>query len=83
MQLTFNTSQEAVNFAKSNGWNFEMKAPTSKIFHEPGSNSYADNFLPRKVQTLLFFSKDISEHKYFTCLCLPQLFVDLLCRGYL
>ena len=39
-----------MDFAKSNGWKFVLKAPASSHTVEPGTYSYADNFLPKKVR---------------------------------
>lgn len=49
IELNFNSAQDAVEFAKSNGWKYELNQPASLSVVAPGSYSYADNFLPPKV----------------------------------
>jgi NADH dehydrogenase (ubiquinone) Fe-S protein 4 len=51
--MTFDTKEDAIFFAKKNGWKYEVKAPTQHRMIRPGTFSYADNFLPRPVNSII------------------------------
>lgn len=49
IQLNFDTQEDAVAFAKRNGWKYELKEATSKSNIPPGTYLYKHNFLDKRV----------------------------------
>jgi NADH dehydrogenase (ubiquinone) Fe-S protein 4 len=53
VKLNFDAQDDAVAFAKKNGWKYEVLAATSKTVVEAGTYTYAENFLPKRVSLQL------------------------------
>ncbi len=47
--MVFDSKDEAIAFAKSNGMKYELRSPVSTETVPVGTMAYADNFLPRQV----------------------------------
>ena len=48
--LYFDSREDAIAFAKRNGWNYDVDAPVKPPdWNELGNNKYAFNFLPNKI----------------------------------
>lgn len=77
VQLDFDTLEEAVEFAKRNGWKYETTKPQDSVVVEPGTHKYAHNFLPalktlelkhdmdRGVKTQEFIAPGWGESQWF------------------
>lgn len=75
VKLNFNSKEDAEAFAQKSGWKYETRAPTSTHIVEPGTFSYAQNFLPKKTMELvreqgiaknrIFDNKNYGKDHYF------------------
>jgi hypothetical protein len=63
VKLNFDTKDEAIAFAKRNGWKFEVLGDTSKATVEPGTYLYKHNFLDKK--TAAYVKRDGHKTKIF------------------
>lgn len=53
VRLSFDSSDDAVAFAKKNGWKFEVLGQVTPQTIAPGTYNYSHNFLPAKTIEIL------------------------------
>ena len=56
MQLSFDTKEDAINFANKHGWKYEVKSEHVSRVVPGGTQTYADNFLSKKVRLFMCFN---------------------------
>jgi hypothetical protein len=49
VQLYFDNKEQAVDWAKANGYKFELRRHHDEVITEPGTYSYSHNFLTKRV----------------------------------
>jgi len=65
--LYFDTREDAISFAKRNGWNYEVDSPTkTPNWNELGNNKYAFNFLPNKVLEMMADDPSAARRQFAT-----------------
>ncbi len=70
VKLNFDSKEDAIHFAKKNGWKFETRAPHALANEnvEAGRNNYTHNFLTRRVELQMKAAREkgmLSEYKEF------------------
>ena len=63
VKLMFDSREDAVAFAKKNGWKYETRSPSAQANEnvEAGRNNYGHNFLRRRVELELAEARETGE----------------------
>jgi hypothetical protein len=61
VKLNFDTKEEAIEFSKKKGMNYEVQEPPERL-RSRGTNYYAHNFLPAELETKLRIEGKTTKH---------------------